>query len=295
MADQPPPNADVPPEAPQPPQAQPPANAPAPNPPVAHHRNNAPDNNPISRSEPLKLFKFRNLKQNFGRCDPLRDVETFEVSIDTQDTLSALTYNTLVDVCLDDIPITEEAFIRMWKTLLLKRCQDVFEKEYKQRPQNYVRLDRQVTIPAPLGDLLSSIGQFMSYSIGREFNIRPPARPVADIPRWWNLDQAIITNWQLTMETLHTEYQMKEYPSPSTYDSCPILLCTPNRANGYVDVKALTNEPKLTDGFITAVNDDLRVAAAPYDYDNSHLIMTSRLNEAQIRTQYVQGYIIDHD
>lgn len=57
-----------------------------------------------------------------------------------------------------DLPITGENFIRMWKTLILKRVQDVYEKEKHVRSDHYVRLDRSILTPAPLTDLLYALG-----------------------------------------------------------------------------------------------------------------------------------------
>ena len=59
-----------------------------------------------------------------------------------------------------DHPITQANFQRMWKTLILKRAQDVYEKEKHVRATNFVRIDRSMIMPSPLSDLLYSIGQF---------------------------------------------------------------------------------------------------------------------------------------
>ncbi|KAL1447175.1 hypothetical protein WDU94_015608, partial [Cyamophila willieti] len=67
--------------------------------------------------------------------------------------LPTAVYRQLTTVELD---INEDNFIRMWKTLLLKRAQDVHERAKHVRPANHIRLSSQIICPAPLADLAYS-------------------------------------------------------------------------------------------------------------------------------------------
>ena len=79
------------------------------------------------------------------------------------------------------LPITLKQFIRMWRTLILKRVQDVIEKQLLARPDHFVRLSRNIMLPAPCADLLYSLRQFHSNANGLIYNISQPAR--ADPPQ----------------------------------------------------------------------------------------------------------------
>lgn len=240
----------------------------------------------------LLILANKNIRFVALRNDPIMTIIIRELDINGQDTLSGITYDVLLTLTREQLRITREQFIQLWKTLLLKRSQDIYESTYKIRPQNYIRINRNLIIPATLADLLSSLGTYQSYHKGYRFDLQPPAHPVADPPRWWQPDQAIITSWYNTMNQLRGKYLWKEYPSPQHYDQGTINLCSVNRANGYCMVKAYTNEAKLTDAYIAVCNDDLYGPHPIVNFDNSHLIMTERLALNTIRREYVSSYIL---
>lgn len=68
----------------------------------------------------------------------------FPVNITAQNTLSGRTYDQMLQIVNADLPITRDNFIRMWKTLILKRVQDVYGKEKHVRPANFIRLERSI-------------------------------------------------------------------------------------------------------------------------------------------------------
>lgn len=73
--------------------------------------------------------------------------------------------------------LTQAEFVRMSRTLLLKRVQDIMEEQNFQRPDNYVRLSRSIMLPAPVGDFLSALGTFNSSTLGVRYTLTVPDRP----------------------------------------------------------------------------------------------------------------------
>lgn len=225
----------------------------------------------------------------FGRMDNDYQIVEHNARIANQNTLSGEVYDQILKMCTFPLPITRANFIRMWKTLILKRIQDIYECEKKQRPDNFVRLVRTIMMPAPLADLLFSIGSFTSTHTGKEHQIVPPPRPAQPEP-FWNTDQAVLDNWNQFINRTQRYYQMKEYPSQREVDSRPLILTYVNtNAAGLTQVKAVTNEPKLQDAFIRAMNDDLLTPHNDYNFQSCALVMTPPLRMSTIRGKYIAG------
>lgn len=210
--------------------------------------------------------------------------------VDEQDTMSGATYDQMVQLSNVNLNLDRESFIRMWKTLLLKRVQDTYEKAVHMRADNYVRLERGIIVPAPLSDLLYSIGSNLSPVTGHLHVAVPPARPAAPEP-WWNLDADITLQWNQTMGRLSNLYVMKEFPSPSDYENKPIMLVLRNEVNHYVTTKAWTNEPTMQDGYIAAANDPLFVEHAYIRYANAALNMTTHVYRPNLVGEYASCYV----
>lgn len=224
---------------------------------------------------------------DFGRLDSDYHIQDIAVQISIQDSLPTVTYQQLVQLTTMDLPITLAQFVRMWKTLILKRVQDVYENEKRVRSEHYIRLHRNILVPATLGDLLYQIGAFHSPSNGIVYHLTPPLRP-ANPPSWWIIDDNILAGWiQLTIR-FRDIFTMKEFPSPADYEGRAMLMTTITDEGDTRRIKSLTNDPRPVDAFIRFMNDELYdpvpVAA------NAHLVITECLNLASIRASYVGKY-----
>lgn len=227
---------------------------------------------------------------DFGRLDKDYFIRDIRVDIDNQETLATATYHALEQQTQMDLPINLENFIRMWKTLILKRVQDVYENEKCQRAENFVRLIRNITMPAPLADLLYSLGACLDPTSGVLYHITPPARPAQPQP-WWNVDPAILANWILTMNRMQHLFTMKEFPSIREYDGRPLMLTAiQDRLDGTRIVKAFSNQPTPADGFIRFVNDELFENGIAYN--DCHLRLTDPLDLVGFRFDYLRDYCI---
>lgn len=74
---------------------------------------------------------------------------------------------------------TQAQFVRMSRTLLLKRVQDVMEEQNFTRPENFVKLSRSIEVPAPIGDFLAAIGTYTSSVNGITYHIQVVDKPAA--------------------------------------------------------------------------------------------------------------------
>lgn len=230
--------------------------------------------------------------KNFGRMDCLWTPVQHTMSIANQDTLSGYVHDQLQQISSTALEINRENFIRMWKTLILKRTQDIFESQRKVRPDNFIRLSRTIMMPAPLADLLYSLGSFFSTETGFYHQIIPPTRPAAP-PGWWTVDAAILDQWELMINRMQGHYVMKEYPSQRETIGRPITLVIKRFTEPLTQVRAFTNEPKLSDAFIALCNNTLFAEQADFPIGDAALNMTPPLLASTIRGKYVASYITE--
>ncbi|KAI5693023.1 hypothetical protein M8J76_012893 [Diaphorina citri] len=225
------------------------------------------------------------------RGDPLCTIVNVPLQVNAQDNLPAAVYDQLVQLTTVELGITPEHFTRMWKTILLKRAQDVYERAKSVRPPNHVRLAPQVIVPAPLGDVLYSLGNYMCNANGVNYHLVPPpqAAPAED---WWTINANIVTTWNQTMARYQKLYVMRESPLPSNNDGKTIIMTGRNVQQDLVSVRAHLNTIELSDGLIHAVNDNL----FPNDhlpYNNQSLQVLSNQSLPNLRSQYVASYVLD--
>lgn len=226
---------------------------------------------------------------SFGRLDSDYFIVDVVVNVEAQETLATATYQQMLQLTSLDFPITQQNFVRMWKTIILKRVHDVYEMEKHRRADHYLRLNRNLMLPAPLADLLYSLGQWYNDVEGIMYHMVPPTR-AADPEPWWTLDNAIFSAWNQTVNRMQHLFQMKEYPSLSDFDARPIYGCSKLIDGQMQSIVARWNKPKPADAFIRFVNDEL--FAAPIPPDQCHLRMTDRMFTTSIVGEYLRRYCL---
>lgn len=243
----------------------------------------------------LKCFERQECYLKFSRMDPIFEVYEHTLNINNQDTMPRAVYEKLQEIVSYTLPITLVQFTQMWKTLILKRVQDIYESEKSRRSDHYIRLVRNILLPAPLGDLLHSLGHYYSASMGMSHHLVPPSR--ASTPEdFWTVSTAIVAAWNQTMKQIEPFYTIKEYPSMTQCEDRPMLLTrVSNFATPMRSVNAFTKEPKMTDAFVHSLQDELFIDHPFITFDNCHLIMTNSINSVQIRRDYVKSYVITHN
>lgn len=267
---------------------------------------------PVPPPPPSKIAKMDGMTKNtmrlpyaerplvsltFGKLDSdYRCVERV-LQIDAQDTIAGMVYDQMDSVRSINLPITRANFIQTWKTLILKRVQDVQERGKGVKPPHFVRINRAIPIPAPLADLLHSIGNFHSDAHGAIFHTVQPAQ--AAVPEaWWTVNNANIANWIRACSSTAPMYQMSEFPSPSEVDERPMMLLTRDDqgvapAPPTVSVRSWTNETKLTDALVFVCNDPLYDVHGHITYANCHLNACSNIDIPGTRHGYVASYVLD--
>lgn len=225
-----------------------------------------------------------------GRMDSVYQIVDVTVQIANQDTLSGATYDQMEQLSTIDLPITRANFIRMWKTLILKRTQDIFENAKGLRPDNFIRIGRNLILPAPLGDLLHCMGWIHSTHTGHSYNLIPPARAQNE-QGIWVVDNAILAQWSQLMGRMTALYTTKEYPSPLTCKDAPLVLTMPHIENNIAHVRSWTPEPRIPEALVRIVNDDL---FAPYivTFEGCGWNMTHDVHVPSLRARYVQSYAL---
>lgn len=76
----------------------------------------------------------------FGRLDSTRRRLIRTIQIGNYLAVLTRVYQALMQLTSVDLPLTEDQFVQMSRTLLLKRVQDVIERESSTRPAHFVRL-----------------------------------------------------------------------------------------------------------------------------------------------------------
>ena len=130
----------------------------------------------------LLVLKDVNTRIGFRRMTSNYLTQNVTINIDALNHVAGATYDQMIQISTTDLPIIWNNFIRMWKTLILKWAQDVFEGSLGVRVQHYICLAPTLSFPRPFGGLLYNLGQYHSTVRGIMYNIIPPAQPQANIP-----------------------------------------------------------------------------------------------------------------
>jgi hypothetical protein len=207
------------------------------------------------KSQPNVLPFLENLE--FARMvHPLIN-EDHKIKIDNQESLSSMTYDMMNSMVKRKMALSKAEFVRMWKTLILKRAQDVYTASKGKRPENLLLIGPFSVVPAPLGDLLNSMGYFQTNFCGGFHHIVPPANNGED---FWTVDNDILYKWSLELGRFSSLYTLKEFPYKYDCSNRALVLtrlCKEKDSNGYAAVKCYTQEPKDSDRLICSVNDEL--------------------------------------
>lgn len=223
----------------------------------------------------------------FGRLDSDYHVVDHTININVQDFLPRATWRQLHQMTFVDPPITEDDFVRMWKTLMLKRVTDVYEQEKHQRADQFIRLSRNLTIPAPLADLLYSLGSYFDPIEGVFHHIIPPPAPARPEP-WRVVDANILQNWTTYINRMSPAFTMKEFPALSQYEGAPLIHCVIEDGNNLRTIKARYKGPAPADAYVRFLNDEL--FGDPYQAADCHYTMTEPMNRTAVTYEYMRKY-----
>lgn len=150
-------------------------------------------------------------------------------------------------------------------------------------------------IPAPIHDLLNSLGTFHSKVTGVNYITVPPARPAANAPAFWDVNYAVLNAFNLAMSRLQFQYTMREFPSLTDVEDRPLLL---TEASSYLEedeqvfVKSWTNEPRPSDALMRIASNQLYDVDPLITYDNCKLTMTQEVTKHTTLVEYIGSYML---
>lgn len=250
------------------------------------------------QSHPISTNIFENNKNNhlsmlaaklgFGLCST-HHVHNITVMIENQNTLSGLCYDQFEVLCNSELAITREEFIVMWKTIILKRMQDLYANEKKKKIENRIRLDT-LLIPAPLYDLLISLDSFESKYVGSIYHLIPPEpKENSDLEEWRTIHDEILQKWINTMGKMDGKYVMDYIPT-SFKESTLVLTTISDSPNGERTVRAVSSEVQPHDALVRFVNDDIFEPNDRLNFDNCDLGFNPKYRTS-ILLNYVGSYV----
>lgn len=213
------------------------------------------------------------------------------VAIENQTLLPEMVYYQLWRFNMTDLELSLQEFKRVWRTLILKRVQDVYKEVTFAIPSDYIKLNRGILVPAPLSDILKALGTFRSQSTGAYYVATPPAHP-ADSPDWWILDRHALEGWVLIMTRMARYYLMRAFPSKTDVQGRSVLLTAIKDENAFRSVKSLTNEARPIDGYLRLVTDDLFEPDDHVVYENCHQTLVTGTCASTVIPLYVGSYCL---
>lgn len=246
---------------------------------------------PSSGRPPIPALVGKTLS-SFGRRDSQYLPFEFPLRIDNQDTFSGRTYDQMLQLVNADLPVTREEFIRMWKTILYKRTQDVYSAVMGSLPVNWLNISRSLPLPAPLADVTDAIGEFYSIARGIQCIATPPVIPANHLP-WMDLDADLIQRWGPFCNRFKTLFAMGSLPPLEDYNNRPLMLTTIQDDNALRTIRAHTNEATSWDCYIRFLNDDLFTPQVDITND-SNSYFYARLHDRNSEfADYLNSYVLD--
>lgn len=221
----------------------------------------------------------------FSRADTDGHIVDITINVAGQAAMPQAVYRKLANLRNINLPINEADFTTIWRSLLLKRTQDIYEVEKRLRSDNYIRLNRNIAIPGPLADLLYALGSYHSTRLGIRYHLIPPVRGVQP-QDWYAINAGMLARWEQTTLMLQDYFVMKEYPTMSDTTGKPLMLTAIDEVGPTRRIRSFTSETKPSDAYIRFLNDDVFGNGA-IQFADCHLIMTDYLNVATIRSSYL--------
>lgn len=231
---------------------------------------------------PHLLLDFGSTRSDYHRVD-------MTLVVAGQDTVSSAVWRQLQHLETRDIGITEAVFIKLWKTFMLKRAQDLFQSEKNRRADNFVRFYTNLPVPKPLYDLLCALGQCYDNTNGVTYDIIPPARSQQNPQAWYTLTAADLNTWIQEMRRYERVYEMCEFPQRSDFEGRALQRLAYDDNNALRQVKARSTIVRPSDTLITLMHDQLFEPMPTYN--ECHIVCTDQLHRESVIASYVSSFV----
>ena len=244
------------------------------------------------RPASLPIVNLVNMRLGFGRMDSVQPIVAATLTIDTLDQVAKITYDQISQLSLTAPPLAQEEFIRVWKTILLYRVQNIQECELIVAPPHRIKLAPSLLLPRPLGDLVYHLGRWQSQTNGIIYDVRAPIKPAEHIPDWWTVIPDLMIKWQTFLSRAANYYMCMEMPRKFAFEGQPlVVIAVKQYANRLVQAKSLTNEPQMSDAIIRLVNEPEMFQGSGITFETNHLIMSQEANLDVLPVKYVASYV----
>jgi len=245
------------------------------------------NNAPTSLTQPVLLSQ-PELKLQFGLLNATRRRINVTVNPALLPRVWIKEYQVMVN-CLGGLiapAITQEDYVRMSRTILLRRLQDIVEYQTGVRPDNAIRMARSLETPQPLAELLFALGPYFADVNGRQYNLVYAPAPPQNPPPWYTLDPAILGNYRPLIDQVKHRFRTASFPKSNDINGQPLMFTVGREQNGMKSVRASNNVPKPSDGFLRFVHEEFFADNVP-NYDDCDLIMTNTLFISDVVDAYV--------
>lgn len=231
---------------------------------------------------PHMLLDFGATRSDYTRVD-------FTIAIANQDTMPTAVWEQLKRLEYRNIGITQAVFTKIWKTMILKRAQDLFQQTKNRRPDNFVRVYTNLPVPKPLYDLLCAMGQCYDNTNGITYDILPPPRDAAHPQDWYELQPNELNTWVAEMRRYGRVYEMCEFPQRSDFEGRALQRLDIEDDNALRQVKARSTIVRPSDALITFMHDAIFTAGP--GFANCHIICTDKLHRTSVVASYVGSFV----
>lgn len=240
----------------------------------------------------VPLLNSPELKLQFGRMMTRRRVVTLHINPGAITRVVNRTYQSMVRTLggVMDAPITQVNFLRITRTLMLKRVQDIVEASTGVRPDQPIRIARTMPLPQPIGELFYAIGTYYCQWNGIKYEITSSA-PLVPPEDWRTLEPAQLANYRNFMEMTVDRYRQCPFPKLTDVIGQPLMMCVKDEVNNQCQIKSPGPIPTPADAFIKFVNEEF-ITDMPFAGNNCEYILTDRLYVDDVVSMYVNSYVI---
>lgn len=230
---------------------------------------------------------------HFGTVESDGTTQEHILSISNQARLAEHTWNLLHNLTAVELPLTVAQFTRMWKTLIYFRAQQVDETFNRRRRANRIILDPNILAPAPLIDVLDSLGSYADPHSGITHYVCPPT-PNRLNPELWTLaDSLTCRRWTWMMLRFKRAFTILPLPNAKDIENRPLPLTSIDPlGNDQVIVRCKHLGPTAMDGIVRAMNEEL--FAQPLHADDCNIRMTPRIHTPSALLEYCDAYRLEY-
>lgn len=252
----------------------------------------APQAGPAIARDP-EILAIPELRLQFGRLNSTRTRVNVNINPGQLERVYQAEYLTAVSTLggLIAVDITPDQYIRMSRTILLKRLMDIHEYQTGVRPNPVLQFARGFDVLRPSAELLYALGPYFCETNGKQYHLTYPPPPQVDPPNWYTFDGPIYQNYRLFVDQVRQRYDTLSFPKMSDMNGHPLMFTRGQEANDLKSVRASINIPRPSDALLRFVHEDGFITNNVPEFNDCSLIMTEQLYTQDLITRYVRSYV----